>query len=262
MFQCWGRVMSISRYSPIVFWRRSIHSPKFEVSNNRSRPRDRSPGDYLANISRGRNFAEICGADLASENLPGNTLGKRIFDIVLTLLAAPSAILIVVLAAIAICATSGGPILFTQDRVGLRGRLFRIYKLRTMAPRGPNSNPTLRDDPRVTPIGAILRKYRIDELPQLVNVLLGEMSLIGPRPEQPHLAELYSRCIPQFNERHRVKPGITGLAQVKYHYAADVRETRNKVRYDRVYVRRISFGLDLWILTRTITVVLGGFGAR
>jgi len=112
------------------------------------------------------------------------------------------------------------------------------------------------NDPRITPLGRILRSYRIDELPQLVNVLRGEMSVIGPRPEQPMLVEQYKKLFPNFDERHLVRPGITGLAQVMYGYAANARETRKKLRYDRFYVRKCSVSLDAVIVLKTIHTVL------
>lgn len=187
--------------------------------------------------------------------------GKRALDIAIVLLAVPFTVLVCLFVGILIMADGRGPVFFTQERVGRGGRIFRIYKLRTMV-RGINSDPTRANDPRITPLGALLRKYRIDELPQFLNVLKGDMSLIGPRPEQPHLVDYYRREIPGFDERHLMRPGITGLAQVQYCYASDLSETRNKVRYDRLYVRRQSLWLDLWIIVRTVEVMWSGFGAR
>lgn len=188
--------------------------------------------------------------------------GKRILDIAGTLMLAPAALIIVAVAALLILVTCGRPVFFFQKRVGAFGRVFSIYKLRTMSSGRCTIEPTRESDPRITPLGHALRKYRIDELPQLLNVLKGDMSLIGPRPEQPHLVDVYRQSIPRFGERHAVKPGITGLAQVCYKYAADAGETRNKVRYDLLYVRRKSLALDLWIGIRTIATVLRGSGAR
>lgn len=188
--------------------------------------------------------------------------GKRAMDIVLSLLALPAALVIGTIGALLIYASTGGPVFFTQARTGLNGRTFRMYKLRTMSDGGTGTRPTLENDPRVTPIGAVLRKYRIDELPQIINVLKGDMSIIGPRPEQPHLVAEYRHALPGFDNRHLVKPGITGLAQVRYQYAADAAETRNKLRYDIIYVRKQSARLDLWVIMQTVGVIMRGFGSR
>ncbi len=189
--------------------------------------------------------------------------GKRAFDIGMVLAAAPVALLLVAFAAILIKLTEGGPIFFVQERVGLNGRRFRMIKLRTMRPQAAShSKATVVGDNRITPLGAVLRGYRIDELPQFVNVLKGEMSLIGPRPELPVLVENYSRDLPAFPRRHTVKPGITGLAQVSCGYAANLRETRRKLRFDLLYVEKMSVAIDLYILILTVRTILGRTGAR
>ena len=183
---------------------------------------------------------------------------KRACDLLIVAAAAPAALLLIALAGLATLVTSGRPVFFIQKRVGLHGRIFKMVKLRTMA----NSQSVLAvatsvQDNRITRVGRLLRIYRIDELPQLLNVLKGEMSLIGPRPEQPALVDEYRRHLPNFDDRHLVKPGITGLAQVMYGYASNLKETRNKLRYDLIYVRNSSLALEAQIAVRTVKTVLG-----
>jgi lipopolysaccharide/colanic/teichoic acid biosynthesis glycosyltransferase len=194
---------------------------------------------------------------------PALLIAKRTFDLAAVASAAPFALLIVAVAALLILVTCGRPILFVQERVGYCGRVFRILKLRTMS-NAPASMPmaTAEQDNRITALGHFLRLYRIDELPQLINVLKGEMSLIGPRPEQQPLVEKYRLSMPLYDNRHLVKPGITGLAQVMYGYAGDEEQTRIKLRYDLYYVSNMSLLLDAKIVVRTVWTVLGAKGAR
>ena len=200
---------------------------------------------------------------LPRTGLSGYSAPKRVFDIACVLLAAPFALPLLLLGMLGVGSTMGLPIFFVQERVGLGGRPFRMLKLRTMRPgAGPSGVATLRGDPRITPLGAWLRRFRIDELPQLWNVLIGEMSLIGPRPEQPALAERYIREAPAFAFRELVRPGITGWAQVRAPYAADLAETRVKLGYDLFYLKAFSFGLDVQILFRTVWTLISGGGAR
>lgn len=157
-----------------------------------------------------------------------------------------------------------GPLFFRQERMGLSGRSFRIWKYRTMT----ECHVTIRGhhDPveeyRITPLGRVLRRLRIDELPNFLNVLQGEMSVVGPRPDDIEHAKLYVETIPYYRERTRVKPGITGLAQVRMGYAADESEVRRKARYDRLYVRRSCGRLELSVIAATFGVMITGFGAR
>jgi lipopolysaccharide/colanic/teichoic acid biosynthesis glycosyltransferase len=168
-----------------------------------------------------------------------------------------------IVAAVAILITMGQPVLFTQRRIGKGGAPFTMYKLRTMAALGlVESRATVIRDPRITPLGKLLRRFRIDELPQLINVLRGEMSLIGPRPEQPLLTERYIVQMPAFSYRHLVKPGITGWAQVNAGYAANLAETKLKLEHDLFYIKNYSLALDLQILVRTLVTLAGGGGAR
>jgi lipopolysaccharide/colanic/teichoic acid biosynthesis glycosyltransferase len=182
---------------------------------------------------------------------------KRFCDILIVLLVALPASLVVALAAIAILRTMGTPVFFIQDRVGLGGRVFKMLKLRTMTHDPPDHiGATLPTDRRITPLGRRLRDSHIDELPQLWNVVRGDMSLVGPRPEQPHLANLYRDVIPNYPLRHAVRPGLSGYAQVYVGYAATLAETRPKLEHDLYYIRHMGAILDLRILYRTI-VILG-----
>ena len=189
---------------------------------------------------------------------------KRVTDIViggtaLVLLAVPLAI-----TALVIKLESRGPALFTQRRLGRGGRPFTIYKFRSMRTDAEvkGAQFATSSDPRITRIGRYIRKSRIDELPQLFNVIRGDMSLIGPRPEQVKLMDSLVKEIPLFPLRHSVRPGITGWAQVCQGYADDVASTREKVSYDLFYIKNVSVILDLNIVLRTIRIIISGFGAR
>ncbi len=158
--------------------------------------------------------------------------------------------------AILIKLTSEGPVLFKQKRVGQAGVEFYIYKFRTMKVDQPGNTWTSHNDARITKVGKILRVLRLDELPQCVNLIRGEMSLTGPRPEQPHLVEELRRAIPFYDERHLVKPGLTGWAQINDAYAATVEESRKKLQYDLYYIKHRSLAFDLEIILKTIYYVL------
>ena len=189
--------------------------------------------------------------------------GKRLFDVLVSLALAPLMLPILVAASAIILLTMGRPVLFRQARVGLGGRPFIILKLRTMRPSEADGQiATTIADRRVTPVGRWLRRFHIDELPQFWNVLTGEMSLIGPRPEQPALAEAYAREVPAFAYRQLVRPGITGWAQVRAGYAANLAETRVKLEHDLFYLKNCSLGLDVEIFARTIWALISGAGAR
>jgi lipopolysaccharide/colanic/teichoic acid biosynthesis glycosyltransferase len=172
-------------------------------------------------------------------------------------LAAP----IIAAAALGIWAEDRGPIWFAQNRIGRNQRTFRLFKLRSMRPSDGRGDPyTQPGDGRVTRVGRLLRASRLDELPQLWNVLRGEMSLIGPRAEWDRLAEEYEREIPCYRYRHLVKPGITGWAQVNYRYGANLEDTRRKLEYDLYYIRHFSFLLDASIVLKTVQIMLLGKG--
>jgi lipopolysaccharide/colanic/teichoic acid biosynthesis glycosyltransferase len=155
---------------------------------------------------------------------------------------------------------NAGPLLYRQRRIGKNGREFEILKFRTMAPDGRVSDWTAEEDPRVTPFGAWLRRTHLDELPQAVNILRGDLSLVGPRPEQPHYVEDLATKIPFYNLRHLVRPGLTGWAQVKYHYGANHADALEKLQYEFYYLRHQGLALDLRIIGRTLRHVIGRNG--
>jgi exopolysaccharide biosynthesis polyprenyl glycosylphosphotransferase len=188
---------------------------------------------------------------------------KRWFDVALALALLIFAAPLVLVAAIAIRLESPGPVLFRQTRVGERGKHFTIFKLRSMrldAEADGTAQWSQKDDPRVLRSGRFLRASRIDELPQLVNVLQGDMSFIGPRPERPEFTSRLEEQIPFYNLRHLLKPGLTGWAQVLYPYGASVEDAKKKLEYDLYYIKNQSLWLDLAILIRTVRVVLLGRG--
>lgn len=189
---------------------------------------------------------------------------KQALERLLILLAAPILIPIMLLTWLAIRLESSGAAIFTQQRTGKDGKPFKMYKFRSMTVRAPDAAASFADadEHRITRVGKLIRKVRIDELPQLVNVLMGQMHLIGPRPEQVSFAKQYEEKILYYAYRHRVKPGITGWAQVQHGYTASDDETMDKLRYDLYYVKHLSFRLDLIILWRTVLTVLTGFGAK
>ena len=172
--------------------------------------------------------------------------------------------IILIIAAIAIKLESPGAILYRQVRVGQNWRLIQVLKFRSMCHDAEKDGPQWagKNDSRVTRIGALIRKMRIDELPQLYNVLKGEMSFVGPRPERPMFVEQLSQSIPYYAERHRVKPGITGWAQIRYPYGSTEKDAVEKLQYDLYYVKNYSLFLDLLILFQTVEVILWGRGAR
>jgi exopolysaccharide biosynthesis polyprenyl glycosylphosphotransferase len=189
-------------------------------------------------------------------NEPIERFVKRAFDIMLSavLLLVFSPVLLFLAAAIRVF--SPGPSLYVQERVGYEGNTFRLLKFRTMVPNAEDVSGAVlasEDDPRVTSIGMVLRRFRIDELPQLLNVLKGDMSFVGPRPERPEFVESFLRDVPGYSERHKVKPGLTGLAQVRSYYNTTA---QNKLKYDLAYIYNYSWSLDLMILLETIKVVL------
>jgi sugar transferase (PEP-CTERM system associated) len=193
------------------------------------------------------------------------TFMKRAFDIVcataLLIIFAP----LMALAAALIIMETGFPIFYKQERVGLNGRLFNVVKFRSMRRDAEGDGQprwaSAKDD-RVTQIGRIMRKTRIDELPQLFSVMAGDMSLVGPRPERPYFVDQLTRQIPFYAVRHCVKPGVTGWAQVRYHYGASVEDAAGKLQYDLYYVKNHSLMLDLVVLFETVGVVLNGEGAH
>ncbi len=188
---------------------------------------------------------------------------KRLMDILLSLFGLLLASPLLLTAALLIWLEDRGPVLFAQTRIGRNERPFRLYKLRTMRQQAPGTqaDPYTRErDPRITRIGQFLRNTRIDEFPQLLNVLRGQMSLIGPRAEWDRLVAGYQREIPCYHFRHLVRPGITGWAQVNYPYGANTEDTRRKLEYDLYYIRHYSLRLDASIILKTIHIMLFGKG--
>lgn len=171
---------------------------------------------------------------------------------------------LILLGMLAVRADSPGPAIYRQKRVGLHGREFTVYKLRSMRLDAEKDGAqwAQKSDPRITRVGAFLRKTRLDELPQLVNVLKGDMSLVGPRPERLEFVRELEKTIPFYYTRHSVKPGVTGWAQVSYPYGASVEDARMKLEYDLYYIKNMSLLLDIKIILKTIGVVLFPTGAR
>jgi sugar transferase (PEP-CTERM system associated) len=189
---------------------------------------------------------------------------KRLFDIVVASLLLLLTLPVTLLAALAIKLDSRGPIFYRQERVGLRGAPFAVLKFRSMRVDAEKDGPVWAraKDNRVTAIGGFLRKSRIDEIPQVINVLKGDMSFIGPRPERQVFVDQLRDVIPHYDERHLIKPGITGWAQVNYPYGASIEDARNKLAYDLYYIKNGSFFLDLVILLQTVRVIIWAEGSR
>ncbi len=190
---------------------------------------------------------------------------KRLVDFTASLLGIVVSAPIWAVIPLAIKLDSPGPVFFRQERVGERGRRFEVLKFRSMrSDAEKHTGPVwARDnDDRVTRVGRFIRKTRIDEIPQLINVLKGEMSFVGPRPERPFFVEQLAREIPYYVQRHTVKPGVTGLAQVKYSYGSTKEDALEKLRYDLYYIKRMGFWMDVSIIFETVKVVLFGKGAK
>ncbi len=181
---------------------------------------------------------------------------KRLFDIVVSAALIVVSLPLLLVAALAVVLTSPGGVFYRQRRVGRDGGIFQLWKLRTMRADAETETGAVlssRGDPRVTGIGRALRAVRVDEIPQLWNVLLGDMSLVGPRPERPEFSEQFEQSVPGYSLRHAVRPGLTGLAQISGEYSS---EPEIKLRYDLAYVNNWSLGLDLAVLLRTLPVIL------
>jgi exopolysaccharide biosynthesis polyprenyl glycosylphosphotransferase len=190
---------------------------------------------------------------------------KRASDVLgsLVLLAVFAPVILVTMCLIRL--ESSGPVLFRQQRVGRNGRLFDVLKFRSMrtdAEADGQPRWATEQDDRITRVGRVIRLLRIDELPQLFNVLAGDMSLIGPRPERPYFVDQLVAQLPYYALRHSVKPGVTGWAQVRYHYGSTVEDAKEKLQYDLYYVKNHNLWLDCQIILETVTVVLTGKGAR
>ena len=187
---------------------------------------------------------------------------KRFLDIIFSFFLLILSLPIILISGLLIWLSDRGPILYQQEREGLYRRKFNIYKLRSMIINAENSGPqwSTENDKRITLIGTILRKTRIDELPQLVSVLKGDMSLIGPRPERPEFNKILEEEIPYYNLRHILKPGLSGWAQVNYPYSSSLEESKHKLSYDLFYISNYSIFLDFLIFFKTMKIVFGGKG--
>jgi exopolysaccharide biosynthesis polyprenyl glycosylphosphotransferase len=187
-------------------------------------------------------------------------VAKRLFDVVLGVIVLVIFAPVLLVAAAAVKLGDGGPVFYSQERVGRYGRRFRILKLRTMGV-GAEAGGAVwaaAGDPRATRVGRVLRRTRLDELPQVLNILAGQMSFVGPRPERPEFVESLERQVPHYAWRHLARPGLTGWAQIRLGYAASVEEARRKLECDLYYLRRRSFLLDVLILLRTAGIVPRG----
>ncbi len=190
---------------------------------------------------------------------------KGVMDRVLALLGIVAFAPIGAVIALAIRLNSPGPVFYSQERVGLNGKTFRILKFRSMVTDAEKNRApqwASEQDPRITKVGRFLRKTRLDEVPQLINILKGEMSFIGPRPERPYFVEELEKCIPFYGLRHVTKPGLSGWAQIRYRYGATVEDAVKKLEYDLYYIKNLSIFLDLMIFMETIQVILFGKGSR
>ena len=229
-------------------------------------------------VDDGMNFTEELAGKLSIENLYPSSLIfsngfkrsiilrriKRGFDVILSVLGLAISMPLTLLLSVAIRVDSPGPILYQQERVGKDGKIFRLLKFRSMRDGAEPNGPVWADvsDERTTRVGKVIRKLRLDEIPQMVNVLRGEMSFVGPRPERPFFVVELRRDIPYYFQRHTVKPGITGWAQIKCPYGASKEDALEKLKYDFYYIKHMSLFFDLMVILETIKTVLLGRGAR
>lgn len=231
------------------------------------------------NVLEGASFYEMLAGKLSVEQInpawlifsdgfqksKTRVVFKRFTDIVLSFAMLVVLSPILSLLSMLIKIDSPGPVFFSQERVGERGRVYRVHKFRSMCKDAEKKTGPVwaqTDDVRVTRIGKFIRKWRIDEIPQLWNVLKGEMSFVGPRPEREHFVKELEIKIPYYGERFTVKPGVTGWAQVCYPYGASVEDAKEKLNYDLFYIKNMSFLMDLMIIMRTVKTVIFGHGAR
>jgi sugar transferase (PEP-CTERM system associated) len=229
-------------------------------------------------VDDGMAFTEELAGKLSVENLRPSSLIfsdgfkrsiifkriKRGFDVVLSIVGLAVTMPINVVLSAAIKVDSPGPILYKQERVGKDGNIFRLLKFRSMSQDAEPNGPVWADvsDDRATRVGKVIRKLRLDEIPQMVNVLRGEMSFVGPRPERPFFVEQLRKELPYYFQRHTVKPGITGWAQIKYPYGASKEDALEKLKYEYYYIKHMSLIFDLTIIMETIKTVLLSRGAR
>jgi exopolysaccharide biosynthesis polyprenyl glycosylphosphotransferase len=217
-------------------------------------------GHYRTNLVHGFELQELFAYNMP----PWQVRMKRILDIVFALFLLVCTFPITLVTAIAVKLDSKGPVFYSQERVGLYGKRFMVHKFRTMFTDAEKNGAqwATKNDPRITRVGHFLRKTRIDELPQLLCVLKGDMSMVGPRPERAVFIEKLREQIPFYIGRLKMKPGLTGWAQVRYHYDTSIEDVQKKLEYDMYYFENMSLLLDLQILLRTVYVVLTGKGAQ
>ena len=191
------------------------------------------------------------------------SFGKRTFDVLASFIGLICLLPVFFIIAIAVKVTSKGPIFYVQERLGKNFRPFKMLKFRSMVVNNAQNHSlvTAKRDARITPLGSALRAYKLDELPQLWNVLVGDMSLVGPRPERPEFIADLSREVPHYLDRLQLKPGLTGIAQIVNGYDNNIESFKRKVAYDLLYLRNCSVMNDLKILLRTVRIVLTGKGA-
>lgn len=252
---------------PVVADLHANHSPDWTrfLSNCALRGTPVLDASSLLEALTGRVSIEAVSSDALPYVASRAYLGlKRILETILILGTSPLWLIIVGFAALGVRLDSPGSILFFQERVGLGGRTFRMVKFRSMQQDSEANGARFAAsaDERITAFGRLIRKFRIDELPQIWNILRGEMAFIGPRPEQVKFVEEFSNKIPFYDSRHLVRPGLTGWAQVVHGYASNEDETREKLEFDLYYVKHFSFWLDMLVILKTVRVVLSGFGSR
>ena len=223
----------------------------FESLFSRISTRDLRPSQII--------FSQELGPQPRSVQL--QAIYSWVIGLVALILLAPLMLVVALLIRI----TSPGPALFGQTRVGLNGKLFTVYKFRSMyrdAEARTGAVWATKDDPRITPLGKWLRLLRIDELPQLINVIKGEMSVVGPRPERPEFVKILNEQIPFYAQRHCVKPGITGWAQINHKYGDTLEDSLRKLEYDLYYIKNLAVSLDAYIIFHTMKIMLLGRGAQ
>jgi exopolysaccharide biosynthesis polyprenyl glycosylphosphotransferase len=221
--------------------------------------------EAVAELTSGRKMLPTATDTLWEiDNDPSYDRAKRLLDVATVIAFAPLWLPLAACVALAVRLDSKGPALYSQPRVGRDGQVFTLWKFRSMVHglQAPGVHFAQAEDPRITRVGRVLRRTRLDELPQLFNVLMGHMSLIGPRPEQTAFVRDFAATIPSYPYRHLVRPGLTGWAQVQQGYADSADTTRIKLSYDLYYVAHYSLALDLLIAAKTVKTVCTGFGAR
>jgi exopolysaccharide biosynthesis polyprenyl glycosylphosphotransferase len=205
----------------------------------------------------------VFSAEIGPE--PLNVALQRVYSFLIALVGILVSSPVMLTVALLVRLTSRGPVLYRQERVGLHGRIFKVLKFRSMyvdAEAGTGAVWAQKDDPRVTPVGRWIRRFRLDELPQLFNVLRGEMAVVGPRPERPEFVQTLTQRIPFYGQRHFVKPGITGWAQINHKYGDSIEDTITKLEFDLYYLKNLTLSMDLYIMFHTAKVMLLSKGSQ